>query len=63
MEIRVFLVGDIVDKPGRTILKERLPAYVEEQRVDFVIVNGENSAQGAGITENLFREIISAGAN
>jgi len=63
VDIQVLLVGDVVGKPGRTILKNRLPGYVEEHGIDFVIVNGENAAQGTGITENLFKEIIKAGAD
>ncbi|MCZ6695471.1 MAG: TIGR00282 family metallophosphoesterase, partial [Acidobacteria bacterium] len=63
MEIQVLLVGDVVGKPGRTILKNLLPRYIEENEIDFVIVNGENAAQGTGITENLFREVVNAGAD
>jgi metallophosphoesterase (TIGR00282 family) len=63
LEIRVLIIGDIVGKPGRTILKDRLPAFIEENRIDFVIANGENAAQGSGITDNLFREILKAGVD
>lgn len=63
MEIRVLLIGDIVGKPGRMVVKDKLPAYVEANRVDFVIANGENAAQGSGITENLFREIVQCGVD
>jgi len=63
VEIRVLLIGDIVGKPGRTIVSDRLPAYIEEHRIDFVIANGENAAQGSGITENLFQEIAKAGVD
>ena len=63
MDIRVLLIGDIVGKPGRTILKDRLKGYVEEHSIDFVIANGENAAQGSGITEKLFKEIINAGVD
>ncbi len=63
MEIRVLLIGDIVGKPGRTVLKEKLPEYLEARKVDFVIANGENAAQGSGITENLFREIVHTGVD
>lgn len=63
MEIKVLLIGDIVGKPGRTILKERLPQYIQEHRIDFVIANGENAAQGSGITDNLFREIVGTGVD
>jgi len=63
LEIRVLLIGDIVGKPGRTVLKDKLPAFIEANRVDFVIANGENAAQGSGITENLFREIVQTGVD
>ena len=63
MHINVLLVGDVVGKPGRTILKDLLPAFMEEHRIEFVIVNGENAAQGSGLTENLFKELVRAGAD
>lgn len=63
MEIKVLIIGDIVGKPGRTIVKDRLPTYIEENAIDFVIANGENAAQGSGITDNLFREIVRSGVD
>ncbi len=63
MIIRILVVGDIVGKPGRTVLKERLPAFVAERSIDFIIANGENAAQGSGITRNLFKEIVGAGVD
>ena len=59
----VLLIGDIVGKPGREILTAKLPELIEKYSADFVIVNGENAAQGSGLTENLFKEIIKAGAD
>ncbi|MBN2565944.1 MAG: TIGR00282 family metallophosphoesterase [Candidatus Eisenbacteria bacterium] len=61
--MKVLVVGDIVGKPGRTILKETLPLYLQEHGIDFVIANGENAAQGSGITENLFKEIVATGVD
>lgn len=63
MKINVLLIGDIVGKPGRTILQQQLPQYIQDQQIDFVIANGENAAQGSGITENLFREIVRTGVD
>ncbi len=63
MEINVLLIGDIVGKPGRTILLEKLPGYAREEAIDFVIANGENAAQGSGITDHVFREIVRAGVD
>jgi hypothetical protein len=63
LDIRVLLIGDIVGKPGRTIVKDKLPAYIEANKIDFVIANGENAAQGSGLTDNLFREIVRCGVD
>lgn len=63
MEIKVLLIGDIVGKPGRSIVKELLGGFVADNGIEFVIANGENAAQGSGITENLFKEIVGAGVD
>ena len=63
MDVRILAIGDIVGKPGRSVLKERLPSLIEEREIDFVVANGENAAQGSGITRNLFKEVISAGVD
>ena len=59
----VLLIGDVVGKPGRDILAERLPGYIASEKIDFVIANGENAAQGSGITPALFKELIHAGVD
>ena len=61
MEVRVLLIGDVVGKPGRDLLASVLPQYLEKTDVHFVIANGENVAQGSGITPNLFKELVRAG--
>lgn len=68
MKIRLLAIGDIVGRPGREILREKLPAFCREKAVDGVIANAENIAGGAGITpadaEELFRSgvtVITAG--
>ncbi len=63
MDVRILAIGDIVGKPGRSILKEKLPSFIDEREVDFVVANGENAAQGSGITRNLFKEVISSGVD
>src|SRR5690606_6342664 len=42
---------------------ERLPGLISDFRLDFVIVNGENAAGGFGITEEIYRETLAAGAD
>ena len=61
--MRILAVGDIVGRTGLQKLKEILPRVVNENNIDFVIVNGENAADGMGITEKNFKDILSAGAD
>jgi len=61
--IRVVAVGDVVGRPGRQALAHFLPAWRARRGVDFVVVNAENAASGAGINEKVWREIRAAGAD
>lgn len=61
--MNILAVGDIVGKSGVDKLKMELPKIVKENNIDFVIVNGENAADGMGLTEKLYREILSSGAD
>lgn len=56
--MRLLFVGDIVGKPGRRALADLLPGLREEHEPDWVVVNGENSAGGLGITERIARELL-----
>ncbi len=55
--MKVLFVGDVVGKPGRRALKYLLPAIIEEEKIDFTIVNVDNAAGGFGITLNIFNEL------
>ena len=59
--VRAAMIGDVVGEPGLEVLEARLPALAKE--VDFITVNGENAADGFGITEEGLRRIIAAGAD
>ena len=61
--MKILAVGDIVGKVGLQKLKDCLPYIVEEKKIDFVIVNGENAADGMGITEKMYKEILALGVN
>ena len=61
--MKILAVGDIIGESGVRKLKEVLPKIKKEEKIDFVITNGENSAGGMGITERNFKEIIEAGTN
>lgn len=58
---KILFLGDIVGRPGRTFLIERIASLREELEADFVIANGENSAGGAGITKKIADTLIAAG--
>jgi 2',3'-cyclic-nucleotide 2'-phosphodiesterase len=49
--------------PGRRAVEERLPALKEELRADVCILNGENLADGVGITPKLADRMLAAGAD
>ena len=52
--MKILAIGDIVGENGVNKLKQELPRIREEENIDFVIVNAENSAGGMGITTNIF---------
>ena len=61
--MRILAVGDIVGKAGIQKLKDCLPKIIEDNMIDFVIVNGENAADGMGLTEKQYRDILSLNVN
>lgn len=60
---KFLFIGDIVGRPGREIVIERLPRLRSERGIDFVIANAENSAAGSGITANIAKELLSSGVD
>ena len=61
--MRILFLGDIVGRPGRNAVIERLPSLRERWRLDCAVINGENAAGGFGITEAICDEILAAGAD
>lgn len=60
--MRVLFIGDVVGGPGRRGLRDAMPGLRERYAPDLVIVNGENSAGGIGITERTGGDLFGAGA-
>lgn len=60
--IRILFLGDIVGEPGRKAVIGQLPILKQEEGLDFIIVNGENSAGGKGITPKIAIDLLRAGA-
>ena len=61
--MKVLAVGDIIGTAGVKELKQQLKRIKEKENIDFCIVNGENAAEGMGITEKNFNDILEAGAD
>jgi 2',3'-cyclic-nucleotide 2'-phosphodiesterase len=61
--VKLLFVGDVVGGIGRRTLAALLPGIRDAHQPDFVIVNGENSAGGVGITEKTARELLDMGAD
>ena len=59
--MNILAVGDIVGSVGVKELQKRLVKIKNNYKVDFTIVNGENAAEGMGLTEKNFKDIIMAG--
>ncbi len=61
--MKVLLVGDIVGKVGRRMLKEAIPTMKSAYGVDMIVANGENSAGGNGITHEIMDDLLSSGVD
>jgi metallophosphoesterase (TIGR00282 family) len=59
--MRVLFIGDVVGKPGRTVLAGLLPSLKIDLRADFVIINCENASSGKGLTVKGMKELFSLG--
>jgi 2',3'-cyclic-nucleotide 2'-phosphodiesterase len=61
--VRILFVADVFGAPGRRAVEAHLPALREELGADFCIVNGENAADGRGITAKIAERLLAAGAD
>lgn len=61
--MKILLIGDIVGKPGKTIVQRALPGLRVEAGLDFIVANAENIAGGSGITPKIYRELKAAGVD
>ena len=56
--MNLIFLGDVVGKGGRNAAKQLLPELRREFNAQFVIVNGENSAAGNGMTGSCVKELL-----
>ena len=61
--MRLLFVADVFGSPGRRAVEERLADLRRELDVDFCVVNGENAADGVGLTPKLAQKLLAAGGD
>ncbi len=61
--IRLLFIGDIVGRPGRTLIDRGLAWLREHHRIDLVVANVENAAAGFGITREIGDELLDRGVD
>jgi metallophosphoesterase (TIGR00282 family) len=60
-EFEILFIGDIIGKLGRKVCRQVLPELKRKLSPDLIVVNGENSAHGYGITEKVYKELVEMG--
>lgn len=61
--MKILFLGDVIGRPGRSVVARRVPMLRQELKIDFVIANGENLASGVGITMEKANEMFRAGVD
>ena len=62
--MKLLILGDVMGASGREALQDKLPEIIEKNKIDFVIVNGENAADdGRGITQSIAEEFFLKGVD
>ena len=61
--MKILFLGDVMGRAGRTGIIERLPKLREAWKLDFVVVNGENASNGAGLTAAHAKALLESGAD
>jgi len=63
MKLNILCIGDIVGRPGRRIVADKLKPLVGELNIDCVIANAENAAGGSGLTPQIYNKLLRYGVN
>ncbi len=61
--MNILAIGDVVGSIGCRFLREKLPPLKKVKGIDLVIANGENSADGNGVTPSSVRFLLDSGVN
>jgi metallophosphoesterase (TIGR00282 family) len=63
MKVNILCIGDIVGRPGRRVIADRLKTLINEMDIDCVIANAENAAGGSGLTSQIYEKMQRYGVN
>ena len=63
MKLNILCIGDIVGRPGRRVINDKLKKLVGQMDIDCVIANAENAAGGSGLTPQIYKKLLRAGVN
>ena len=62
--MNLLVLGDVMGASGRKVLLDKLPDLIKNNKIDFVIVNGENASDdGRGITEGIAKDFFNTGVD
>src|SRR5205085_7055338 len=61
--MRILMIGDVVARPGRVAVLERIEDLREQHSVDLAVMNAENVAGGFSITPSMAEELFAAGVD
>ncbi len=61
--MRILFIADVIGSPGRKVAKGLLRLVREEHAADAIVLNGENTAGGFGITPEIVRELLALGVD
>src|SRR5262245_21447076 len=61
--MRLLFIGDIVGKPGLAFVREAVPVLRAAERLDLVVANAENAANGSGLLPAAYKQLRQAGVD
>lgn len=61
--MRILAIGDVVGENAVIKIEQELEKIKKQEKIDFVIANGENACKGNGLSKELYEKLILSGVN
>lgn len=61
--MKILIVGDVFSKLGRASFEKNVKKIKEKEKINFIIVNGENTSHGRGMNEGHYKWYLEQGVN